>query len=260
MKTFKIATWNVNSLRVRLPHVQAWLADVKPDVLALQEIKMLEADFPYDAIQEAGYHAVVSGQKTYNGVAILSKIKPMHPIVDIPGLDDPQRRVMCAEIGDVCVLNLYVPNGESVGSDKYQYKLKWLQHLDQFLKKDLKKHKRLIVLGDFNIAPHNIDVHDPKQWEGQVLFSQPERKAFQDMLDVGFIDCFRQQHPEAQEYSWWDYRMNAFKRKLGLRIDHILASQAMAENCTECYIDKSPRTWERPSDHAPVVATFSITA
>lgn len=258
MKTVKIATWNVNSLRVRLPHVLAWLSDVKPDVLALQEIKMQEVDFPFEAIHEAGYHAAVSGQKTYNGVAILSKQKPINSLTDIPGLNDPQRRVLCAEIGDICVLNLYVPNGESVGSDKYKYKLNWLHKLDLFLKQDLKKHKKLVILGDFNIAPEEIDVHDPKHWEGSVLFSEPERNAFKEMLAVGFVDCFRERHPEEKAYSWWDYRMNAFKRKMGLRIDHILASEELSKKCTDCYVDKIPRGWERPSDHAPVVATFSL--
>ncbi len=257
MKTIKIATWNVNSLRVRLPHVLAWLSDAKPDVLALQEIKMQDADFPFEAVQEAGYHAVVSGQRTYNGVAILSKTKAASVLVDIPGLDDPQRRVLCAEVGDICVLNLYVPNGESVESDKYKYKLNWLHKLDLFLKQDLKKHHRLVVLGDFNIAPDEIDVHDPAQWDGHVLFSPLERKAFKEMLAAGLVDCFRQKHPDEKAYSWWDYRMNAFKRNLGMRIDHILASHALAADCTHCYIDKIPRSWERPSDHVPVVAEFT---
>lgn len=256
MKTFKIATWNVNSLRVRLPHVLAWLHEVKPDVLALQEIKMLEADFPLQEIEAAGYHAVVSGQKTYNGVAILSKVKPTHPLTDLPGLDDPQRRVLFAELGDYCILNLYIPNGESVGSDKYKYKLNWLSKLDSFLKKDLKKHQRLVIVGDFNIAPDEMDVHDPKQWEGSVLFSPPERQAFKDMLAVGFVDCFRAVRPDEKAYSWWDYRLNAYKRNMGLRIDHILASHAMGADCQDCFIDKAPRGWERPSDHAPVVAVF----
>lgn len=257
MKKMKIATWNVNSLRVRLPHVLSWLQEVKPDVLALQEIKMTDVDFPFEAIEAAGYHAVVSGQKTYNGVAIFSKEPPRHVIKDIPGLDDPQRRVLFTEIGDIAVLNLYVPNGESVDSPKYQYKLGWLHQLDLFLKKDLKKHPHLVVLGDFNIAPDEIDAHDPKQWEGQVLFSLPERKAFKEMLAVGFVDCFRSCHPDEKAFSWWDYRLNAFKRNMGMRIDHILASDQLASKCIDCFIDKTPRTWERPSDHAPVVAVFS---
>jgi exodeoxyribonuclease-3 len=258
MKTFKIATWNVNSLRVRLPHVQEWLANAKPDVLALQEIKLVDADFPLDAIKEAGYSALVSGQKTYNGVAILMRDSALDVITDIPELADPQRRVLCATIGDIRVLNIYVPNGESVGSEKYQYKLNWLNKLDLFLQQQLKIYPKMLVLGDFNIAPAEIDVHDPAAWDGQVLFSQPERQAFQAMLAVGFRDCFRMTQPTEQAYSWWDYRMNAFKRDIGLRIDHILASQPLANRCTRCYIDKLPRTWERPSDHAPVVAEFAV--
>jgi exodeoxyribonuclease-3 len=248
----------VNSLRVRLPHVQEWLNTAKPDVLALQETKLPDADFPFDAIHEAGYNAVASGQRTYNGVAILSREKVSDIITDIPELDDPQRRVLFATIGDIGVLNIYVPNGESVGSEKYQYKLNWLHKLDLFLKHQLKKHSKIIVLGDFNIAPDEIDVHDPKLWDGQVLFSQPERKAFKDMLAVGFQDCFRMLQPAEKSYSWWDYRMNAFRRNMGLRIDHILASETLAAYCTRCYIDKTPRSLERPSDHAPVVAEFKL--
>lgn len=256
MSTLKIATWNVNSLRVRLPHVLTWIADVKPDVLALQETKLPDADFPSAAIQEAGYSVVFSGQKTYNGMAVLARTSMTDVLTDLPGLDDPQRRVLAVTVADVRVLDIYVPNGESVESDKYQYKLHWLKNLDLFLKNELKKYPKMIVLGDFNIAPDDIDVHDPKQWEGHVLFSQPERKAFRDMLGVGFHDCFRELTPEDKVYSWWDYRMNAFKRNMGLRIDHILASQALISDCKKCYVDKSPRTWERPSDHAPVIAEF----
>lgn len=256
MSAFKIATWNVNSLRVRLPHVQEWLANAQPDVLALQEIKLTDADFPIDAIRESGYTAVVSGQKTYNGVAILTKEKVTDVITDIPELDDPQRRVICATVGDIRVINLYVPNGESVTSEKYKYKLNWLEKLDQFLKQQLKQYPKLVVLGDFNIAPEEIDVHDPAAWEGSVLFSKPERQAFQDMLHLGLTDCFRLLSPNEKAFSWWDYRMNAFKRNMGLRIDHILASAPLAATCALCVIDIGPRTLERPSDHAPVVAMF----
>lgn len=256
MRMFKIATWNVNSLRVRLPHVLSWLADIKPDVLALQETKLPDNDFPFDEIQNAGYFVVTSGQRTYNGVAILSRKKATDVIINIPELDDPQRRMLCVSIGDIRVLNLYVPNGESVVSEKYQYKLNWLKHLDLFLKQELKKHPKMIVLGDFNIAPDRIDVHDPKLCEGQVLFSEPERKAFKEMLKVGFKDSFRELNPSEGNFTWWDYRMNAFKRNRGLRIDHILASTALSSHCVKCDIDKAPRTWERPSDHAPVVAEF----
>lgn len=256
MSVFKIATWNVNSLRVRLPHVLQWLADAKPDVLALQELKMPDVDFPHADIQQAGYHAAVAGQKTYNGVAILSRHPITDVVINIPALDDPQRRVLCATVKNTRVLNIYVPNGESVASEKYQYKLNWLKHLDGYLKQELKQHPNMIVLGDFNIAPQEIDVHDPKAWAGQVLFSDKERAAFQEMLNLGFHDCFRDIHPDEQLFSWWDYRLNAFKRNMGLRIDHILASDGMASHLKHCYIDKIPRGWERPSDHSPVIAEF----
>lgn len=253
---FKIATWNVNSLRVRLPHVLAWLAENSPDVLALQETKLIDADFPSNAFQEIGYNVIFSGQKTYNGMAIISREKPTDILTSLPELEDPQRRVLAALINDVRVLDLYVPNGESVTSEKFKYKLHWLKNLDKFLKHELTKHSKIIVLGDFNIAPEEIDVHDPAQWDGQVLFSQPERQAFREMLEVGFTDCFRLHSPNDKSYSWWDYRMNAFKRNRGLRIDHILASNALSNQCQRCYIDKAPRTLERPSDHTPVVAEF----
>lgn len=255
--TFKIATWNVNSLRVRLPHVQTWLADVKPDVLVLQEIKMPTEDFPKQVFNEMGYQAIVSGQKTYNGVAILSRTPLTDVVTDLPELEDHQRRVLFATMGDLRIVNLYIPNGESVTSEKYKYKLNWLNKLDAYLGKQLQQYPKTVILGDFNIAPHNIDVHDPKAWENCVLFSEPERAAFQAMLNVGFKDCFRELSPEDQSFSWWDYRLNAFRRNLGLRIDHILASKAVFSNCVRCYIDKAPRQWERPSDHAPVVAEFN---
>lgn len=258
--TFKIATWNVNSLRVRLPHVQTWLKDANPDVLVLQEIKMPTEDFPYDSFAEMGYTAVVSGQRTYNGVAVLSKF-PMEDIVtDLPELDDAQRRMLGVTIQGVRIFNLYVPNGESIASTKYQYKLNWLDKLDIYLNAQLQQYPKMIILGDFNIAPQDIDVHDPKLWENSVLFSKPERQAFQKMLSVGFKDCFRELAPEDKSFSWWDYRMGAFRRNLGLRIDHILASIALFNDCKNCRIDPAPRKWERPSDHAPVIAEFNLNA
>lgn len=256
MSTFKIATWNVNSLRVRLPQVLEWLKEYQPDALALQETKLPDADFPITHFTDAGYHATFSGQKTYNGVAILTRQPVTDIVTDLPELEDPQRRVLAVVVNDIRIVNLYIPNGESVDSDKYQYKLKWLAKLDVFLKHELIRHPRTIVLGDFNIAPAEIDVHDPKQWEGHVLFSDKERAAFQAMLDLGFVDCFRQLHPTEKAFSWWDYRLNAFKRNMGLRIDHLLASHSLAKQCTVCAIDKNPRMNERPSDHAPVVAEF----
>lgn len=256
MTTFKIATWNVNSLRVRLPHVLTWLESAKPDVLALQETKVPDDDFPFAAIEEAGYQVVASGQRTYNGVAILSRIKAKDLVMDIPGQDDPQRRVLGATIGDVRVLNLYVPNGESVGSVKYGYKLGWLKNLQAYLQAELVKHPKFIILGDFNIAPADIDVHDPAAWAGKVLCSDLEREALAGITALGFNDCFRKLHPDTKTFSWWDYRMNGFKRNLGLRIDHILASYPL--QCDRVSIDPEPRKWERPSDHTPVIAEFSL--
>ena len=256
MDKFKIATWNVNSLRVRLPQVLAWLDHAKPDVLALQETKIMDADFPIDAIRNAGYEVIYAGQKTYNGMAILSREKASDIIADFPGFEDVQRRVLCAMINDVRIINLYIPNGESVASEKYQYKLKWLKELDQFLQQQIKQYSRVIVVGDFNIAPEAIDVYDPLAWEDRVLFSEPERQAFRDILQIGFIDSFRHLNPSERLYSWWDYRMNAFKRNLGLRIDHVLSSHSISSSCTNCYIDKTPRMQERPSDHTPVVAEY----
>jgi exodeoxyribonuclease III len=255
---FTIATWNVNSLKVRLPHVLDWLAQHQVDVLALQETKLQDPHFPVPEITAAGYQVVFSGQAAYNGVAILSRQPAQDIIVALPGQDDPQRRVLGATIGDVRVLNLYVPNGESISSSKYQYKLNWLSNLAALVSAELKTHAKVVILGDFNIAPADEDVHDPAEWLGRVLFSEPERAALQAVVDLGMVDCFRLHPQEAKSYSWWDYRMNAFKRNRGLRIDHILASKDMAQHCTRCAIDKGPRGLERPSDHAPVMAEFNI--
>lgn len=252
----KIATWNVNSLRVRLPQVLQWLESAQPDLLALQETKLTDDQFPETDFAAAGYHAVFAGQKTYNGVAIISRAPVTDIVTDIPGLEDPQRRVLAATCGDVRLIDLYVPNGESVESDKYQYKLDWLEKLHAWLKTELQQHEKLAVVGDFNIAPQDADVHDPEAWRGSVLFSEPERAAFQRLLDLGLCDSFRRFEQPENSFSWWDYRMNAFRRNLGLRIDHILASNALCEACTACAIDKEPRKWERPSDHAPVIAEF----
>ncbi len=252
-----IATWNVNSLRVRLPHVLDFLQVHQPDVLALQETKLPDADFPIDAFKEIGLNVVFSGQRTYNGVAIISRAKVNDVITDFPDFVDPQRRLLMAVVQGICILNIYVPNGESVESEKYQYKLNWLSHLTHFIKKQLKKYPDLVVLGDFNIAPKEIDVRNPESWEGKVLFSQPERQAFQALLDLGLVDLFRAKNPTEQAYSWWDYRMNAFKRNLGLRIDHILCSQPLYARSKSGSIDKAPRALQRPSDHAPVIAQFA---
>ncbi|MEK8015759.1 MAG: exodeoxyribonuclease III [Candidatus Parabeggiatoa sp.] len=254
----KIATWNVNSLRVRLPQVLNWLTSTAPDIVALQETKMTDEQFPLEEIQAAGYHALFSGQKTYNGVALLSRSEGYDVIRDLPGLDDPQRRVLGATYDSLRVLNLYVPNGSAVGSDKYHYKLNWLNHLQHYIRNTKKHYPRFIVLGDFNIAPEDRDLYDPAAWAGNILVSPPERAALQDLLDLGLDDTFRLFEQPPACFSWWDYRAGAFQRNHGVRIDLILASQALSSNCTDCTIDIGPRRNERPSDHAPVVATFRV--
>jgi exodeoxyribonuclease III len=249
----KIATWNVNSLKVRLPQVLDWLASNEPDVLCLQETKLQDENFPINDIAAAGYQTIFSGQKTYNGVALLSKLPGMDIVSGIPGLEDQQKRVLGAVYDDVRVVCVYVPNGEHVTSEKYQYKLKWLGALRNWMQDMLRTHRKLVLLGDFNIAPEDRDVHDPKLWEGQVLFSLPEREAFQQVLDLGLLDSFRLFEQPEKCYTWWDYRMMAFRRNMGLRIDHILLSSELAGVCTACVIDKAARKLERPSDHAPVM-------
>jgi len=253
---FKIATWNVNSLRVRLPHVLDWLGTNSPDVLALQETKLTDDLFPLEQFRQIGYQALYSGQKTYNGVALLSR-QPMQLVAtEFPGYADPQKRVLCATVGEIAVLNLYVPNGSEVGSEKYQYKLDWLTQLQSFTRHVLEQYRHCILLGDFNIAPKDEDVYDPVEWQGQVLCSEPERAHFFSLLDAGLTDCYRQFPQAENSYSWWDYRAAAFRRNRGLRIDHILADQALAAVCKHCEIDKAPRKLEQPSDHAPVIAGF----
>lgn len=254
----KIATWNVNSLRVRLPQVLEWVNAHQPDLLALQETKIQDENFPVTDIESAGYKVTYSGQKTYNGVALLSRLPATDIVREIPGLDDHQRRVLFATYKKLRVLNVYVPNGENVESDKYQYKLAWLKKLTAYIKQQLKDHQYLVVLGDFNIAPEPCDVREPESWEGQVLFSEPEKAAFRALLETGLCDTFRLFDQEEKQYTWWDYRMMAFRRNRGLRIDHILASDALGKLCSSCTIDKEPRRWERPSDHAPVIAEFNI--
>ena len=252
----KIATWNVNSLKVRLPHVTEWLDAHRPDALVLQEIKQTTDAFPADELAEAGYRSIASGQKTYNGVAVLARDEPVDPVTDFPGFEDPQRRILASTINDVRVINLYVPNGSEVGSDKYAYKLRWLEALHGFLESELAAHERLVVLGDFNIAPKDEDVYDPEKWGDAVLCSPAERAALGKLLDLGLTDVYRKFDQPEKDYSWWDYRRAGFQRNAGLRIDLILASEAMSKACTASYIDKEPRAWERPSDHAPVVAEF----
>lgn len=252
----RIATWNVNSLKVRLPHVLQWLAENPVDVLGLQETKTTDDKFPVAEIEAAGYQVAFSGQKTYNGVALLSR----HPIIDVvknnPHFADEQQRLIAGTVNGVRVICAYIPNGQSLDSDKYQYKLKWLAGLQTWLTAEWQAHPELALVGDYNIAPEDRDVHDPVAWQGNVLVSPAEREAFQRMLDLGFKDAFREFEQPEKMFSWWDYRQMAFRRNMGLRIDHILLSTPLAARCSACVIDKLPRKWEQPSDHTPVVATI----
>ncbi len=254
----KIATWNVNSLKVRLPHLLDWLAADAPDVVCLQELKMTDEAFPVAEIAQAGYQAVFSGQKTYNGVAILSRAPASDVVMGIPGFPDEQKRVLAATVDGARMICLYIPNGQSLDSEKYQYKLAWLNALQGWLKTELAAHPKLAVLGDFNIAPDDRDVHDPVAWAGQILCSDPEREHFRGMLGLGLQDAFRLFEQEDKHFSWWDYRQAGFRRNLGLRIDHILLSPPLAAACKSCRINKTPRTWERPSDHTPVIAEIDL--
>ena len=256
----RLATWNVNSLNVRLPHLLDWLSAAQPDILGLQEIKCEAHKFPQDAIAAAGYKAIVHGQKTYNGVAILYKpeLSPTDVVTQLPGMeDDPQARFIAATFGDLRFIDVYVPNGAEVGSDKFQYKLKWLTALVRYLKQAIIDYPKLTIVGDFNIAPEDRDVHDPKAWEGSVLVSPQERDYFQQLLSLGLKDSFRLFDQPDQSFSWWDYRAAAFVRNLGLRIDHILVSTQLAQHCHSCVIDITPRKLERPSDHAPVISEIT---
>ena len=256
-RDMKLATWNVNSLKVRLGHLLDWVARHQPDVVCVQETKLEDAKFPVADLEAAGYRSAYSGQKTYNGVAIISRTPLEAVTAGIPDFADEQKRVLSATVAGVRIVCAYVPNGQSVESDKYRYKLDWLAAFERWLGTELKVHSRLAVLGDYNIAPDERDVHDPQLWEGQVLFSAPEREAFQRLLGLGFKDSFRQFDQPERSFTWWDYRMNAFRRKIGLRIDHVLLSTDLAARCTGCAIDLEPRRLERPSDHAPVVAEIS---
>lgn len=257
----KIATWNINSLKVRLPQVLDWLSVAEPDFLGLQELKLDQDKFPIDAIKQAGYEAVWLGQKTYNGVAILSKTPGRDVVLNMPGDDDPQKRFIAATYdtpkGPLRLVNVYCPNGQSLESDKYPYKLAWFERLKHWLEQELKHHPDLAIVGDYNIAPKDEDVHDPKRWKNQVLVSEPEREAFERLLALGLTDSFRLFDQPEKSFSWWDYRLNGYKRNAGLRIDHVLLTQSLAARCHGCVIDRAPRENEQPSDHAPVMATIS---
>ena len=254
----RIATWNVNSLNVRLPHVLDWLDEHRPDVLMLQETKLTDDRFPVEELRGAGYHAVFTGQKTYNGVAILSLEPPGDVIGEFPGVTDTQRRTIAATVGGVRVVDLYVVNGQAVGSEKYAYKLEWLRQVTEHLRSELGRHEHTVVAGDFNIAPEDRDIHDPEEWKGSILCSVPERDALGVITGLGLSDTFRLFDQPEESYSWWDYRAAAFRRNRGLRIDLVLASDALARRCTGCRIDRDARAKERPSDHAPVIAEFDL--
>lgn len=274
----RIAAWNVNSLKVRLPHVLKWLQDQERakksiDALCLQELKLTDDKYPHKELEDAGYLSLAAGQKTYNGVAIILRKAALAPIAsdletaflkptrNIPNFEDEQQRILAATVcfagaQPMRLISAYFPNGQSPDSDKFIYKLSWLKALQAWLKSELEQHSRLALLGDFNIAPADEDVHDPKAWEGQNLVSPPERDAFQELVKLGLSDSFRIFEQAPKTFSWWDYRMMGFRRNAGMRIDHILLSEALKEKCGASVVDKDPRMWEQPSDHAPVIATI----
>ncbi len=254
----KLATWNVNSLKVRLPHLLDWLGRATPDVVCLQELKLEDAVFPVAEIEAAGYRAVFSGQKTYNGVAILARAEIGNVVTGIPDFPDEQRRVIAADVDGVRVICVYCPNGQAVGSDKYDYKLRWYAALTRWVSEELARNPKLVIAGDYNIAPDDRDVHDPVAWKDQVLCSEPERAAFRALVALGLVDSFRLFDQPPATFSWWDYRMLGFQKNKGLRIDHVLLSAALAGGCTGCAVDRAPRKLERPSDHAPVIAEFTL--
>jgi exodeoxyribonuclease-3 len=253
----RLAAWNVNSLKVRLPQLLEWLATRQPDVVCLQETKLEDHNFPKDEIEAAGYAVAFSGQKTYNGVALLSRSGLSDVACGNPHFPDPQKRLIAATVEDIRVISAYVPNGQAVGSDKYDYKLRWLASLEKWLGEQLLVYPHLALVGDFNIAPDDRDVHDPAAWEGQVLCSEPERNAFKRLLGLGLQDSFRLFEQPEKSFSWWDYRMLGFQKNQGMRIDHVLLSSALACRCTSSVIDREMRKRERPSDHAPVTADLS---
>ena len=254
----KIASWNVNSLKVRLPQVLDWLEHQRPNVLGLQETKLTDDKFPADAFRELGYQVSFSGQPTYNGVALISGGEQTELVHSIPDFEDEQKRVIAATINGVRVVNLYVVNGQEVGSEKFAYKLAWLEAVTRWIEQERSRNDRLVVMGDFNIAPDDRDVYDPAAWHEKILCSTPEREALQRLLDLGLHDSFRLFDQAEAVFSWWDYRAAMFRRGLGLRIDLVLCSDALKAACTTSYVDKEPRRLERPSDHAPAVAEFDL--
>lgn len=253
----KIATWNVNSILARLPHITRWLEQNQPDVLCIQETKCTDDKFPLLEIKAAGYECAIFGQQSYNGVAILSRAGCATPQRGFPDDDATSHaRLLAADIGGIRIVNVYIPNGQMVGSEKYQFKLEWMRRLREFLDRNSQLNEPVLLCGDFNVAPEERDVHDPRLWQNRILFSEPERAALENIRDWGFTDTFRLHTAEGGHYSWWDYRAGGFRRNLGLRIDHIWVSAPLAARSITTTIDKEPRGWERPSDHAPVVAEF----
>jgi exodeoxyribonuclease-3 len=256
----RIATWNVNSIRARHDRLVNWLKKHNPDVLCLQELKVEEPKYPRDALAELGYVSAINAQKTYNGVAILSK----HPLAQVAvgmadGVEDPQARLVAATVNGVRVISVYVPNGESLTSEKWPYKLTWMQRLRNWLDRHESKDTPLVLCGDFNVAPDAIDTYDPALWEGETLYHPKAREALENVRQFGLVDTFRLKHPgEEKCYSWWDYRQLGFQKGKGLRIDHIYATQRLADRCTESVIDREERKGDAPSDHAPVISTFDI--
>ena len=249
----QIATWNVNSLKVRLPQVIDWLKSSNCDILAIQELKLDNPHFPTETFKELGYYCAFNGQKTYNGVAIISKHEISDVHYDLPDYDDHQKRALAATVNGVRVICVYVVNGEAVGSDKFNYKMEWLDKLHVFIDNSLKQHPKLALLGDFNIAPSDIDVCEPQFWYEKILCSTPERQHWQNLIALGLHDSFRLFNQQGGQYTWWDYRNFAFRRKIGLRIDHILISEQLKQQAIACEIDIMPRKNERPSDHTPVI-------
>ncbi|HVG19852.1 MAG TPA: exodeoxyribonuclease III [Blastocatellia bacterium] len=254
----KLATWNVNSITARLPLVLRWLDEARPDVLCLQETKCTDDRFPAEALKELGYDSETFGQPTYNGVAIVSLFACEDVRRGFPGDDaTAHARLIAATVKGVRVVNVYIPNGQSVGSDKYHFKLDWMRRLRKFFDSDYDTGEPVFLCGDFNVAPEDRDVHNPKIWQGRILFSEPEKAALEEIKKWGFVDAFRLHNSEGKQFSWWDYRAGSFRRNLGLRIDHVWVSPPLAKRCAAVFIDKGPRGWERPSDHAPVIVELS---
>jgi exodeoxyribonuclease-3 len=252
----QLATWNVNSLAVRLPQVLDWLAAHEVDVLALQETKLTDDRFPAGEFENAGYAACWFGQKTYNGVALLARGAPAEVVRNIPGFDDDQARVLAATVDGLRVIGAYFPNGQEPGSDKFAYKMRWLDALREWVRAELAAHPQLVLMGDFNVAPEDRDVYDPVAWAGQIHCTPEERAQFRHLIGLGLVDAFRLFEQPPKSWSWWDYRNLAFRKNQGLRIDHVLVSEALKTRVVACTIDKAPRRNERPSDHAPVVVTI----